>query len=345
MKVKELIIKYRKNNNSFIDAFEIYDDLESLIGKSPSIEIFKNVIAVLKDELGKEIININEVLEIEFEEDYTVNNEKEDNKSYWYKSFNENLRLIKEYKKTKDINIRNQIIVNNIKLIKKYAYKYSAKSSLEYDDLVNEGVFGMIHAIESFDTNRNNEFSTYAVYWIKQRIRRAVQDKGYIIRLPVHLNEKIEKLIRLENKFAIMGLDIDEKEICKALDITIEKYYELKKINNTFLNLSSLNAFVGDEEESELIEFIPADEEESLEDIIIKKELSKEIDLVLSTLKPREENVIRQRFGFDNGEEKTLEQVGKNLGVTRERIRQIETKAIKKLRHPIRSKRLRAYLN
>lgn len=344
MEAKELINKYRRNNNSFIDAFLIYDDLESLLGKPPSIEVFKNVVEVLKDELEKEIINIDEVLLVEYEE---YLEEKEVDKLYKGNRLreNDNIRLIKEYKKTKDINIRNQIIVNNIRLIAKYAYKYSAKSSLEYDDLVNEGVFGMIQAIENFDINRNNEFSTYAVYWIKQRVRRAIQDKGNIIRLPVHLHEQMEKLIRLENKYAIMGLDIDEEEICKALDIPIEKYYELKRLNNTFLNLPSLNSLVGDEKESELIEFIPADEEESLEDIIIKKELSKEIDLVLSTLKPREEDVIRQRFGFDNGEEKTLEQVGKNLGVTRERIRQIETKAIKKLRHPIRSKRLRAYLN
>lgn len=346
MDINMFIKKYKKNDNDFIDAFVIYDDLEDLLGKPPNIKIFKNVISVLKEEFKKKIININDVLEIEYEEDILTYDEEKEKKLFKKTNLKEdNIKLIKEYKKTKDINIRNKIIVNNLSLIKKYAYKYSLKSSLEFGDLINEGVFGMIRAIENFDVNNNNEFSTYAVYWIKQSITRAIQEKGYIIRLPVHLHEKIKEIIGLENKLHIKGLNIDKEEICKNFNISIDKYYELKKLNNTFLHLTSLNTVVGEDEESELIEFIFTDEDESLEDYIIKKELKEEIDMTLSTLTSREEEIIRQRFGLDDGERKTLEQIGKKYGVTRERIRQIEVKALKKLRHPIRSKKFQVYIS
>lgn len=342
MNVKELVEKCEKND-SFIDAFMVYDDLESILGKPPPIETFKNVIKILEDEFKKKIINVNEVISIEYENEY-LNYGEIKNSGFKNDRYNlNNIQLIKEYKKTKDINIRNKIIVNNLKLIAKYAYVYSRKSSLEYKDLVNEGVLGMIDAIENYDINRDNKFSTYVVYWIKQKIRRAIQDKGNIIRIPVHLQETIQKLNRLEDKYKRMELDVDVEKICEIAGIKKEIYYKLKKIQNTFLKTVSLYTLVGEEEETELIELINSEEDKSLEDIIIKRELKEIINETLSTLTPREEGIIRKRFGFDDGEPKTLEKIGQSYRVTRERIRQIEAKALRKLRHPSRLRKLKDY--
>jgi len=342
LNVKELVEKCEKND-SFIDAFMVYDDLESILGKPPPIETFKNVIKILEDEFKKKIINVNEVISIEYENEY-LNYGEIKNSGFKNDRYNlNNIQLIKEYKKTKDINIRNKIIVNNLKLIAKYAYVYSRKSSLEYKDLVNEGVLGMIDAIENYDINRDNKFSTYVVYWIKQKIRRAIQDKGNIIRIPVHLQETIQKLNRLEDKYKRMELDVDVEKICEIAGIKKEIYYKLKKIQNTFLKTVSLYTLVGEEEETELIELINSEEDKSLEDIIIKRELKEIINETLSTLTPREEGIIRKRFGFDDGEPKTLEKIGQSYRVTRERIRQIEAKALRKLRHPSRLRKLKDY--
>lgn len=338
--IKSFITKYLKTEQKCIDAFEIFDDLEELLGKVPDLKSFNNVINELKNNFNKIIINYEEVLSIEYENEIDIIDYK---KEFFLDNYDKNIQLLRKYKETKDIEIRNKIIVYNLKLIAKYANYYSRISSLEYEDLINEGVIGIIEAIEKFDIKKNTRFSTYAVYWIRQKIRRAVQEKGNFIRIPVHVLEKIEKLTLLENKYLSNGLEIDREHICQILSISEEQYLELKKIRKNFIDMKSINCFVG-EDDLELIEFIVDKEEETPENILIQKLMREDIKSVIETLTYKEQKVICLRFGLNDDQPRTLEEVGREFSLTRERIRQIEVKAIRKLRHPSRSKKIRDYI-
>ena len=220
-------------------------------------------------------------------------------------------------------------------------------ATLELDDIVQEGMLGLIDAAKRFDINNDNAFLTYASYWVQQRISRTIIDTGYIIRLPVHVYEKIVKITRLRSRYPLLTkaelLDKlgEDGDSCRVSVADFEKYIDYADL---YLHTESLNALVGDDGDIELIDLIP-DEKQPTPDIIAENaERSEALDRTLSSLTPREKIVIELRYGLVDGHTHTLEEIGKRYGVTRERIRQIEMKALRKLRHPKRAKWLRPFL-
>lgn len=244
---------------------------------------------------------------------------------------------------------RQDLCIKNEKLVWKYAnsyYRYFG-NDLDFEDLMQAGFMGLLTAAEKFDFRKDSAFSTYAVVWIKQAISRQVFDQGYRIRIPVHMMEKIARMTRLDNKYGSDGLDYQQRMelIAEDMEMPVDKIEELVEIKYQFLGGVSLDTPVGEEEESSLGDFVPTDERYDVESQFLQSALSSALDEVLSTLKPKEERIIRLRFGLYDGPPKTLEEVGKEFNVTRERIRQIEAKALRKLRHPSRSKKIKDYLN
>ncbi|TDQ32148.1 sigma-70 family RNA polymerase sigma factor [Aureibacillus halotolerans] len=259
-------------------------------------------------------------------------------------TYNDNQNLLKKIKSEEDDLALELLITANLKLVKKIAKKYMGiRHKLEFDDLVNTGVIGMIKAIELFDLSLGYSFSTYATFWIRQSITRYINDNGYTIRIPVHLHETINKLRRFERDSLKAHGNIDIKHITKSLDITIEKYYELKNIEYSFLNIYSLNLIVSDEnDDTDLIELVIPSmdmdfnisllESKNPIDQVIENDIYNTLLDLINELPNRQAEIIKKRMGFEDGEPKTLEEIGKDYSVTRERIRQIEKKAISKLR-------------
>ena len=236
---------------------------------------------------------------------------------------------------------KKRLVESNLRLVVSIARRHIGRGML-FLDLIQEGNMGLIKAVEKFDYRKGFKFSTYATWWIRQAITRAIADQARTIRIPVHMIETINKLVRIQRQLVQeLGRDPLPEEIAEKMGISPEKAREILKISQEPISLESP---VGDEADSSLGDFIPDADALSPSDFTSNEMLKKELADVLESLTDREERVLRLRFGLDDGHPRTLEEVGKEFGVTRERIRQIEAKALRKLRHPSRSRRLKDFM-
>lgn len=256
-----------------------------------------------------------------------------------------NLEYLKKYRLENDESALEWLIFNNTNLVHKIIGRYTKfyQHKLDYDDLFSVGLEGLMKAIEKFDFKYDNNFSTYATYWIKQAVTRTIADEGFTIRIPVHMFESINQVMRYEQNADQKDIPVDVKNLCGELNIPVEKYEAVKRVQTYMLKPTSLNGFVSKEDEDTELQDLISNENELLfdrgsrlydnpEKKAMNEDLKAYMDKMILSLNPREQFVLTHRFGLNGAERKTLEEIGEIEGVTRERIRQIEAKAMRKLR-------------
>ena len=330
---------------------ELFDNLEKL-----NIEVSLEDTDFYEDIVTVEEVDAEELMKIEDEEeeildtDFLVDGLPLDDPVRMYLkeigkvdllSMDEEIKLAEKILEG-DEKAKKRLSEANLRLVVSIAKRYVGRGML-FLDLIQEGNLGLIKAVEKFDYTKGFKFSTYATWWIRQAITRAIADQARTIRIPVHMVETINKVIRVSRQLLQeLGHDPSPEEIAEEMNMPVNKVREILKIAQEPV---SLETPIGEEEDSHLGDFIPDDDApapaEAASLILLKEQLSE----VLSTLTEREEKVLRLRFGIEDGRTRTLEEVGKEFNVTRERIRQIEAKALRKLRHPSRSKKLKDFLN
>ena len=317
------------------DAFEELgvDLLQDDVDEEPDIEDLKEVEELKLDEItdtSYEGINVDDPVRMYLREIGRIP----------LLTFDEELDLAKKVLKG-DEEAKQKLAESNLRLVVSIAKKYVGRGML-FLDLIQEGNMGLIKAVEKFDYTKGFKFSTYATWWIRQAITRAIADQARTIRIPVHMVETINKLIRTSRHLLQqLGREPTPEEIAAEMEIPVEKVIEIQKIAQDPV---SLETPIGEEDDSHLGDFIQDDDSPAPQDSAAYTMLREQLEEVMNTLTPREAKVLKLRFGLEDGKSRTLEEVGREFQVTRERIRQIEAKALRKLRHPSRSKKLRDYM-
>ena len=320
--------------DSVFDAFEqIGVDLTDDFDEEPDIEDLKEVENLKLDEIvdtGFEGINVDDPVRMYLREIGRIP----------LLTYDEELDLAKRILKG-DEEAKQKLAESNLRLVVSIAKKYVGRGML-FLDLIQEGNMGLMKAVEKFDYTKGFKFSTYATWWIKQAITRAIADQARTIRIPVHMVETINKLIRTSRHLLQqLGREPTPEEIAAEMEIPVERVAEIQKIAQDPV---SLETPIGKEDDSHLGDFIQDEESPAPHDAASYTMLREQLEEVMNTLTPREAKVLKLRFGLEDGKSRTLEEVGREFNVTRERIRQIEAKALRKLRHPSRSKKLRDYM-